>query len=210
MQFLIDEPAHQQSSLTMVFAHGAGAGMDSEFMQSLAQGVAAQGIRVARFEFPYMARRRLDGKRRPPDTMPLLVEGFAQAIALQGGPEHCVAAGKSLGGRVASLLLAQAGCTAAVSLGYAFHPPAKPEQWRDSHWPQIAKPWLIVQGERDPFGTRPEVEPCGVPAHVHWLTDGDHDFKPRVRSGFNQRQLWQEAALRVAEFIKGQEQHGRK
>lgn len=202
MQFLIDEPLQSHSRLTLVLAHGAGAGMDSDFMQALAQAIAAQGIRVARFEFPYMERRRQDGKKRPPDSMPLLVESFLKAIELQGGPDNCVAAGKSMGGRVASLLLAQNGCAAAVSLGYPFHPPAKPGQWRSEHWARITRPWLIVQGERDPFGTLAELTPVAVPAQMHWLADGDHDFKPRKSSGFTQAQHWQQAAQWVADFVK--------
>ncbi len=202
MDFRVDEPQKPQSDLTLVLAHGAGAGMDSDFMQALATLIAQNGVRVARFEFPYMAMRREDGKRRPPDRMPVLLECFAQAIDLQGGPARCVAAGKSMGGRLASLLLAENGCMAAVSLGYPFHPPAKPDQWRNEHWPQIAEPWLIVQGERDPFGTRAEVERAGVPAEVLWLPDGDHDFKPRQRSGFTVQQHWQTAAAKVAWFVR--------
>lgn len=207
MNFLIDEPVKKQSDLkqsdlTLVFAHGAGAGMDSDFMQALAGMIAEQGVRVVRFEFPYMAQRRVDEKQRPPDRMPVLLECFAQAIALQGGPQHCVAAGKSMGGRVASMLLAQRQCVAAVSLGYPFHPPAKPDQWRNEHWPQISKPWLIVQGDRDSFGTRAEVEREDVPAEILWLPDGDHDFKPRLRSGFTQWQHWQTAAAKVAWFVR--------
>lgn len=205
MNLLLDEPEQLQSDLTLVLAHGAGAGMDTDFMQFMAHGVGAQGIRVARFEFPYMAQRRQGGSKQPPDRMPVLQEAFQAVVAQLGGGSRCVAGGKSLGGRVASQLLAAGQCRAAVSLGYPFHPPRRPQQLRDQHWAAITAPWLIVQGDRDPFGTAAEVKQYALPVTVQlrWLADGDHDFKPRKSSGHTQLQHWQTAADAVANFVKG-------
>ena len=205
VELLTDQPAQLQSDLTVVLAHGAGAGMDSDFMVAMAALLCEHGLRVVRFEFPYMAERRATGKRRPPNPAPQLLAGFRDVIAQQGGAERCVAAGKSMGGRMASMLLAESGCRAAVSLGYPFHPPSQPEKLRAAHWGDIAAPWLIVQGTRDPFGGRDEVAGYALPAscQMDWLEDGDHDFKPRKSSGFTQRQHWQSAALSVATFIRG-------
>ncbi len=103
------------------------------------------------------------------------------------------------------MLLAQAGARAAVSLGYPFHPPGKPEKVRKDHWPDIAAPWLIVQGTRDPFGKPEEVAEYGLPtcAELKWLEDGDHDFKPRKASGLSQAEHWRQAADWVSDFVVG-------
>lgn len=202
MFLLRDTPANPQTDITVVLAHGAGAPMDSDFMATMAQGLCAQGVAVVRFEFPYMAQRRDNGSKRPPDRMPLLEQTFTTLLQ-QCGP-RCVAAGKSMGGRVASRMLAQRQCLAAISLGYPFRPPGKPEQLRSDHWPDIRDPWLIVQGSRDPFGTREDVAGWPLPpsAQVIWLEDGDHDFKPRKRSGFTQADHWQTAVQAMTDFIK--------
>ncbi len=202
-QFLVSTPTHKVTDLTVLLAHGAGSFMDSEFMTFFATGLASQGVTVVRFEFPYCQQRRLSGKMRPPNPVPVLVDSFKDVIDEWGGPSECIAAGKSLGGRVASLMLAQTYARGAISLGYPFHPPKKPNKLRNEHWPSIVNPWLVIQGTRDPFGSKEEVaqytlpEPCVV----HWLADGDHDFKPRVRSGFTQHELWQNSIDEMVQFI---------
>lgn len=205
MSYLYDRPQNPKSNLTLVLAHGAGAPMDSDFMASLAGLACERGINVVRFEFPYMAQRRDTGKKRPPDRMPVLLECFAEVIQQCGGPEQCVVGGKSMGGRVASMLLTELPLRGGVSLGYPFHPPGKPDKVRKDHWGQISAPWLIVQGTRDPFGKPEEVSSYGLPesATLRWLDDGDHDFKPRKASGITQQQHWQQAADWVGEFIVG-------
>lgn len=205
MSYLCDSPQKPKSGLTLVLAHGAGAPMDSDFMATMAGLLCERGIKVVRFEFPYMAQRREGGNKRPPDRMPVLLECFTQVVNDCGGPERCVVGGKSMGGRVASMLLAELPLQGAVSLGYPFHPPGKPEKVRKDHWAAIKAPWLVVQGTRDPFGKPEEVVEYGLPpaAHLKWLDDGDHDFKPRKASGLTQAQHWQQAADWVSEFIIG-------
>lgn len=199
---LIDKPTHPVTDMTVVLAHGAGAGMESDFMAFMARGLCSQGIKVVRFEFPYMAQRRTTGKKSPPNRMPILENCFADMLQHYG--PRCVAAGKSMGGRIASMMLAQQRCAGAMSLGYPFHPPGKPEKLRCEHWQSIADPWLIVQGSRDPFGARAEVSGYALPdsAQVQWLEDGEHDFKPRKASGFTQQDHWQTAVQWMAEFVK--------
>lgn len=205
LPYLCDTPQKPKSDLTLVLAHGAGAPMDSDYMAALAGLICAGGISVVRFEFPYMAQRREAGKKRPPDRMPVLAAAFEQVVDELGGADACVVAGKSMGGRVASMLLAENRARAAIALGYPFHPPGKPDNVRRDHWPQIVRPWLIVQGTRDPFGKPGEVNEYDLPAsaRVQWLEDGDHDFKPRKASGLTQGQHWQQAADWVCEFIVG-------
>ncbi len=204
MKQLINKPKKKETDLTLLFAHGAGAPMDSEFMETIASHIAGQGVTVVRFEFPYMAERRESGKKRPPDRMPKLMDCFELVVEEWGGPAKCVGSGKSMGGRVASMMLAEQNVAGAVSLGYPFHPPGKPEKVRKDHWQTMADPWLIVQGTRDTFGKPNEVAEYGLPqcAHIEWLEDGDHDFKPRKSSGLEQKDHWLQAAIWTAEFVK--------
>ncbi len=122
---------------TLLLAHGAGAAMDTPFMTAMAEGLAARGLRVVRFEFAYMAGRRSGGPKRPPPKVELLQEEFRTAIEAIacGGPLFI--GGKSMGGRVASLiaddLWVQNRIRGLVCLGYPFHPPNKPEQLRTAH-----------------------------------------------------------------------------
>ncbi len=168
--------------------------MTSPFMEAMASALAAGGLAVHRFEFAYMAARRTDGKRRPPPRAEALVDEYRQAVAeassLVPAAGALLVGGKSLGGRVASLvadeLFATRRIAGLVCLGYPFHPPGKPGALRTAHLEQLACPALIVQGERDPFGTRAEVEAlCLSPAiGVAWAADGDHDLGPRGGSGY--------------------------
>jgi hypothetical protein len=187
-EFLFDGPP--SASLTLVLAHGAGGAMDSPFMETIAQGIATAavakaGIRVARFEFPYMRRRREAGKGGAPDSGPVLMESWRETIAKLGGGERLVIGGKSLGGRIASMVADDSGVQGLVCLGYPFHPPGKPEQTRTRHLEQMRAPALILQGTRDPFGKPEDVQnyKLAKSIRIEWLEDGDHSFKPRARSG---------------------------
>jgi hypothetical protein len=188
----------------VALAHGAGAPMDSPFMNAFAEGLAAQGFRVARFEFPYMAARRLDGRRRPPDPAPVLLDAW-RAIIRRLGARGLVIGGKSLGGRMASLLADEMAIAGLICLGYPFHPPDRPETLRTEHLKTLKTPTLILQGERDPFGSRAEVAAYRLsPAiRLHWLKDGDHGFRPRHDSGLSERDNWLNGIAAVAAFITG-------
>ena len=131
--------------------------MDHEWMEAVAEGLAAAGIRVVRFEFPYMASRRTDGKRRSPDRPAVLEQTWRDRIAEFGGGSSLFIGGKSMGGRVASMVADSEHVRGLVCLGYPFHPPGKPEKTRTEHLAELSTPALIVQGERDPFGTRDDV-----------------------------------------------------
>ncbi|MCG8391943.1 MAG: alpha/beta hydrolase [Pseudomonadales bacterium] len=192
----------------LVLAHGAGAPMDSDFMETLAQGLAENGISVVRFEFPYMQRRREDGKKRPPNPAGQLLAHFQSVVETVADPALPVwVGGKSMGGRMASMLAAQqmANIAGVAAFGYPFHPPGKPEKTRTEHLPQLLVPMLVCQGQRDPFGKPDEVSGYGLPeqVHLHWLTAGDHDFKPLKASGLDQQTLIAEAAEHTATFIRG-------
>ena len=181
--------------------------MDSPFMDAVASGVAAHGVRVARFEFPYMHARRAEGRRKPPDREPALRAAWHEAIvALAGkkGPGSLVIGGKSMGGRIASMVADEAGVAGLVCLGYPFHPPGQPMKLRVAHLEGLATPTLIVQGERDAFGTRAEVAGYHLSKKISvvFLPDGDHSFKPRVSSGRTGEQNLSEAVALVTGFLE--------
>jgi predicted alpha/beta-hydrolase family hydrolase len=207
-EILFDGPAHAER--TVALAHGAGVGMDSPFMQAFAEGLAGHDIRVARFEFPYMAQRRQDGKKRPPNPEAKLKACWQAVIDALGGPDGLVIGGKSMGGRMASLIAADLEAEATpvgglVCLGYPFHPPGKPDRLRVAHLQTLATPTLIVQGTRDPFGAPDEVAGYGLPANiaVQWAEDGDHDLKPRKSSGRSAEGNRAEAIAAIARFVEG-------
>ncbi len=205
--YLFDGP--KTGPVRLALAHGAGAPMDSPFMDRIARGLGERGLRVARFEFPYMAAARRDGRKQPPDRAPLLLEAWRRVIAELGdgkaGAGGLAIGGKSLGGRMASLVTDEAGVGALICLGYPFHPPGKPEKLRTEHLAELATPTLIVQGERDPFGTREEVAAYRLsPAvRIAWCPDGDHSLAPRKRSGRTAEENWDLAVEVVAEFLDG-------
>ncbi|MBN9677025.1 alpha/beta family hydrolase [Salipiger bermudensis] len=185
MEFLFDgDPA---ARATILLAHGAGAAMDTPWMAAVAGKLAERGLRVARFEFAYMAGRRSGGSKRPPPKITLLAEEYRAAIAALPGDGRLIIGGKSMGGRVASLiadeLFAEGRIAGLLCLGYPFHPTGKPETLRTEHLAALRPPTLICQGTRDPFGTREEVAGYDLSRAIvlHWLDDGDHDLKPRKR-----------------------------
>ncbi|OAI44399.1 alpha/beta hydrolase [bacterium SCGC AG-212-C10] len=189
---------------TLLLAHGAGAAMDSPFMQAIAAGLAESGIRVVRFEFPYMRSRRELGTRRPPDRQPVLLASYREVVEQERrGSEGVFIGGKSMGGRMASMISHDPGISGLVCLGYPFHAPGRPESPRIEHLKALQTPALILQGTRDSFGPRDEVEAYELsPAiRIHWLEDGDHDFKPRAASGRTQRQNREEAIAATAAFV---------
>lgn len=158
-------------------------------MEAASAALAAEGFRVVRFEFSYMASRRSEAGRKPPPRAEKLIPEYRAALAALGRTGPLIIGGKSMGGRVASMvadeLYAAGAITGLLCLGYPFHPPGKPEQLRTQHLASLATPALIVQGARDAFGSRDEVSGYQLSQNIEivWLEDGDHDLKPRKASG---------------------------
>lgn len=186
----------------IILAHGAGAGKDSEFMQYFASRLAENSFECILFDFPYMQKRALDGKKRPPDRAPKLLECFREVITEVGKDKPLLIGGKSMGGRMASLLAAEQTDIAAglILLGYPFHPPGKPEKLRTEHLGDIQMPTLLLQGERDTFGGKELLNQLTLPPtfETHLLTDGDHSFKPRKASGLTQEENWNSAVETIS------------
>ena len=177
MNFLIDGP--EDAAHTLVFAHGAGAAMDTPWMNTVAQGVAAHGIRVVRFEFPYMAARRTSPERSrrggAPDRQPVLLQTWRDVVGELGS--DVVIGGKSMGGRMATMVADELRVRGVVVLGYPFHPPGQPGKLRTAHLETMTTPTLIVQGTRDPFGTQEDVAAYRISPtiRVEWL-QGQHSL----------------------------------
>ncbi len=201
-ELLIDGPA--RTAHTLVLAPGAGAAMDSRFMNVIAAGVAAAGIRVVRFEFPYMRATRETKRRSAPDREPVLLQAWRDVIAALGGGSQLIIGGKSMGGRIASMVADEVGARGLVCLGYPFHPPGRPERLRTAHLESLRTPALIVQGTRDQFGKREEVERYRLSARIkiEWIEGGDHSLKPAARSGRSESQNLEQAVVIICDFVE--------
>lgn len=159
---------------TLILAHGAGGGMRSPFMDSVASKIGEAGVRVVRFEFDYMAA----GRKRPDPTAKLLdnwramVERFGNDVVIGG---------KSLGGRMASMVADELSVRGLTCLGYPFHPPGQHEKLRTKHLETLSTRTLIVQGTRDAFGKREEVltYPLSRAITIEWIEGADHSFRNR-------------------------------
>jgi predicted alpha/beta-hydrolase family hydrolase len=191
-----------QGSPKIILAHGAGTGRNSEFMTAFADGLASRGLRAGLFDFPYMTEIGRTGRRRPPNPMPVLT-GCWKSIIMETGPQRLVIGGKSLGGRAASLIADESSVAGLVCLGFPFHAPGRPPGARIGHLGGLTTPTLICQGERDPFGSRPETAEYSLSPRIRcvWLPDGDHSFKPRRASGRTEIQNRNAALDAVAEFV---------
>jgi predicted alpha/beta-hydrolase family hydrolase len=174
-------PAEAPGAPWLVFGHGAGAGHDHSWMRRAAAGLAARGVGVATFDFPYMAAHR-----KVPDAGNALEAAFArvwQEIAASVGPVAMFAGGKSMGGRIASQAAAKESFDPSpaglVYFGYPLHPPGRPAQRRDRHLPAIAAPMLFIQGSRDPFGSPEEMQALAATlptATLALMPGGDHSL----------------------------------
>ncbi len=200
----------EPSETLILFAHGAGANRDSDFMQRMASGLASKGYYVMRFNFPYMQANAIDGKKRPPDRAPKLLACFTEMLDIakaQPKVKRVVLMGKSMGGRMAAML----GCDPMLStlidsivcLGYPFIP-LKGGEPRLEPLNDCRVPVLVLQGERDKFGGRMQIPtwPLKADIKVEYLIDGDHSFIPRKSSGTSEAANLAQAIHLAVNFIK--------
>ena len=198
----------KRAPLTVALTHGAGAPMDTPFMTFFAEGLAAKGFRVARFEFPYMAARRDTGKRKPPDRQPILLDTW-RAVSDEIGADKLVIGGKSMGGRMASMIADEAANEGKVRgllcLGYPFYGAGRKDKPRTAHLETLKTRTLICQGTRDPMGDKDSVSKLKLSRKIrlHWAEDGDHDLKPRRASGLTHEQNLIAALDAAASFLAG-------
>ncbi|WP_448549311.1 alpha/beta family hydrolase [Thalassotalea fusca] len=190
----------------ILFAHGAGADKSSDFMDTVTNKLNNRQCSVMRFNFPYMDKRLLDNKRRPPDRMPKLVDCFELVLKKAHAYKlPIILMGKSMGSRVAAIIAEKErpSVVGVVALGYPFHPQKKPDSLRLDPLISIKTPMLIIQGSRDPLGNESEVNSYGLPPHCKsvFLEDGDHDLKPRVKSGYTHEQHLDTAINSIMDFV---------
>ncbi|WP_312959869.1 alpha/beta family hydrolase [Stutzerimonas nitrititolerans] len=204
-QIVADRPAGETLA-SLILAHGAGAPMDSPFMQEITARLVERGIAVFRFEFAYMAERRLTGRKRPPNPQAQLLEQWREVYGRvrQQAAGRLAIGGKSMGGRMASLLADELQADALVCLGYPFYAAGKPDKPRVAHLAGLRTPTLIVQGERDALGDRASVTGYALSPTIqlHWLVAADHDLKPLKRSGLSHAQHFDAATDIVAMFLR--------
>lgn len=171
----------------LILAHGAGAPMDTDFMNYFTKNLAGPNLRILRFEFPYMALRREGHGRRPPDRQKILLDSWRQIIkeARKYHTGNIFIGGKSMGGRMASMIADECSVTGLVILGYPFYAAGKADKPRIEHLINLKTSCLVLQGERDPMGSREVVGKYDLSRaiQIKWICDGNHDLKPRVRSG---------------------------
>jgi predicted alpha/beta-hydrolase family hydrolase len=181
IQYLVDGAANGR---VFLFAHGAGAPMDSPFMNNVARGLADRGVEVVRFEFPYMRARRR-GERRPPDREATLLATWREAIESHRDERPLFIGGKSMGGRFATMIADEAEIDGVVCFGYPFHPPGKSEKTRTAHLASLKTPTLIVQGTRDALGNREEVASYQLSPSISfaWIEGGDHSLSRGKKDG---------------------------
>lgn len=201
----------QDAKAHFIFAHGAGADKSSEFMENYTQLLNNASFNVTRFNFPYMDRRITEQKKFPPDRMPKLLDCFEQVLSANRQKLPLFLIGKSMGSRVATTLLGDseidshylAQIKGVICLGYPFHPIGKPDKLRMSPIEALKKPALILQGERDKLGNRELIETFELPnlCKVVYLPDGDHDLKPRVKSGFTYEENLRQSITDIEAFV---------
>lgn len=193
-----------QACATLILAHGAGADSQSEFMRYMQREISDSSIDVITFDFPYMLRRQETGKKSPPDRMPKLIESFKQQIE-QVNSDIVVIGGKSMGGRVATMIADETAVSGVIAMGYPFHPPGKPEKTRTEHLKSIKTPTLILQGTRDTFGKPEEVASYHLSRNIDvtWLQDGNHSLETLKRSEISTEESWALAVQHSHNFIRG-------
>lgn len=194
----------------LVLAHGAGNDMDNPFLSFVHEGVAASGIASLRFNFPYK-----EAGRRAPDSKTKLEAAWRSVLGwARSHPElsECTlfAGGKSLGGRIASQVVAQGeSVEGLVFLGYPLHPPNRRDKLRTAHFGALRAPALFIQGTRDSLCDlsllRDALKGTGWPTEVHVIEGGDHSFNVPKRMGVPQQSVWREIVAKVCEWIARQQ-----
>jgi len=188
--------AQDQAGITLILAHGAGAGQTSEFMVYFASGLARRGIDAVTFNFYYTeyGRRIPDSNDRLEACYRAVIQTITESQKLSFN--RLAIGGKSMGGRIASQIAVEEtrDLLGLVFLGYPLHPPGKPEQHRSKHLARVKAPMLFVQGSRDAFGTpnalRPIINALAVRAELFAVDGGDHSFKVAKKAPIAQQEVF--------------------
>jgi predicted alpha/beta-hydrolase family hydrolase len=189
----------------VLLAHGAGADMHASALTSVADALADAKVPSLRFNFPYKA-----AGRRSPDRPPVLEAAVREAIGelarrAKVPPDRLVLGGRSMGGRICSMVAVDDGALGLALLGYPLHPPGKADQLRVAHFGALTMPVLFASGTRDAFGSPDELKRAAKkvrgPVTFHWIESGDHGFKPLKSSGITAQEALDGVAEAVVEFV---------
>jgi hypothetical protein len=193
----------------VLLAHGAGADMNAATLTTVADALADAKVPSLRFNFPYRA-----AGRRAPDRPAVLERAVQEAVdelarRTKLPPERLVLGGRSMGGRICSMVAADAvgdrGVLGLVLLGYPLHPPGRPAERRDKHLPAIARPMLFVQGARDAFGTPDELGAALAPLNpaplLYVVERGDHSFKLSRKDPPAQAAIYADVQRAIVTFV---------
>lgn len=201
---LINGPKEAKNILLL--AHGAGAPMDSIFMNTISDGLNNNGIITFRFEFPYMEKRR-SGKNTFPDKLDVLCDFYKKIyfnIKKANPDKNIWLGGKSMGGRVSTLISRSLDIKGVIVFGYPFHPINKLDKLRLESLQLSGPPILIIQGTRDKFGTITEVKKYKIHKNntIFWIKDGDHSYNTLKKSGLSSKDAIVQAYNEASIFIK--------
>lgn len=203
--FSVTASVHGEGGTAVVLGHGAGGDRRTPMLVELAETMAASGRRAVLFNFPYSDRGR--GGPDPPDVLERTVRAVGDHARSALGAKKLVLGGKSMGGRIASQVVAQgASADGLVFLGYPLHPPGRTSMRRDRHLPSIAAPMLFVQGTRDAFARsdllESLIERLKPRATLHRIEDGDHSFGVPKRAGRSREDVQREVFAAIETWLK--------
>ena len=191
-----------RSKATVITAHGAGGTMDTPSIVGLQEQLTSNGVTAVRFNFLYSEK-----KKRAPDRQPALVATWRSVsdwVKKELKPKKLFLGGRSMGGRMASYLVAEGyPCSGVLFLAYPLHPPGKPDRQRKDHLPKIKVPMLFVSGSRDAFATLELLEPVvkTSKAKLHLIEGADHGFRVPKKYGRTPKQVDEEVSAAVMKFI---------
>ena len=187
----------------LVYAPGAGSNVHDPFGVYACRTLAKEGIASVRFQFPYM-----EAGKRSPDP-PRVLEATWRAVleAVRTPGVRLVVGGRSMGGRIASQVVAQGAEVGAVALfAYPLHPPGKPLQLRDQHLPAIKAPTLFCSGTNDAFASPDELSAAASKVRlstIHLLNGADHGFAVPKSSGRTREDVRGEAVAALLDWLQG-------
>lgn len=204
IQLVLDGP--KKAALTIALAPGSGQSLQVEMLAFLAKALGQVGLRVARFDFPYMSERSSGGRRRSADPEPVMLDTWRQVVRQLGSPDKLFIGGRSHGGRLAGLVADECQVQGLVCFGFPFHATGKSDQYELAPLDTIQTPTLLLQGEWDTFGDKPEVTGYALSdkVEVKWIREGDHSLQPPKESKRTREENWLACAKLTGRFIMEQ------
>ena len=193
----------KEAGFTFVYAPGAGSNINDPFGKYLGSRLAAAGASLVRFQFPYM-----ETEKRRPDRPVLLEATWREVIdRFERDSDRLVVGGRSMGGRIASQVVAQGTQVNALALfAYPLNPPYNPAVSRDGHLPDVDVPTLFCSGTRDNFASPDDLIAAAANmknATVHKLDGADHNFAVLKSSSRSREDVWKEAVDVMLGWVNG-------